>query len=536
MARCRFNEHDLPIIPGKTIFEHADLHRGIRVPTSCNRTGECHECIVEVHEGLDCLSPRTDAERFLSDPYRLACQAVVVRVDIPLSLTTLKRKPKILTNSTTIEVPLNPLVRRDGEYVVRDGARVDTYAGGMYGVALDVGTTTVVAQLVDLETGERKLSAAFENPQIFGGSNVLHRISYANNDPHGELRRVLVGHLNGELRRLAKRRLIYETVVAGNPTMRDIFFGLDVRTIGVKPFKSITEHEMLAGKRKSTALTAEPKRLDLYMNHRGTVYGLPLVSCHVGADTAAGILATRLYERERPSMLIDMGTNTEVVVGNRHRLIAASCPAGPAFEGSGVRCGMPGLEGAIEWVKLNGGKPQYGVIGDTKPRGICGSGVVDVLAELTRSGMISPVGRFTDGMSEFMVAPEHNIGLDRQDLSQLAQAKAANYAGQQILLREFGIGWDDLECIFFSGGFANYLNVENAQTIGLIPPIDAQKVVKVGNTSLEGAAQVLVNRNLRETIEHVVTGIEHIELEQETDFFDIYVEGCLLEPMTALAR
>jgi len=302
----------------------------------------------------------------------------------------------------------------------------------------------------------------------------------------------------------------------------------------VKPFKSITEHEMLAGKRKSTALTANPKDLELYMNHHGLVHGMPLVSCHVGADTAAGILATRLYERERPCILMDMGTNTEVVLGNRDRLIAASCPAGPAFEGSGLRCGMPGLEGAIEWVKLNGGKPQYGVIGDVKPRGICGSGVVDILAELTRAGMVSSLGRFTDGVTEFMIAPEHRIGLDRQDLSQLAQAKAANYAGQQILLRKYGIGWDDLEYFFFSGGFANYLNVENAQAVGLIPPIDPQKVMKVGNTSLEGAAQVLVNEDLREKIEEVVKTVEHIELESEPDFFDIYVEGCLLEPMSPL--
>jgi uncharacterized 2Fe-2S/4Fe-4S cluster protein (DUF4445 family) len=291
---------------------------------------------------------------------------------------------------------------------------------------------------------------------------------------------------------------------------------------------------MLAGERMDTTITASPKDLGIAMNNKGVVYGAPLIACHVGADTSAGVLATRLYERERPCMLVDMGTNTEVVVGNRHRLIAASCPAGPAFEGSGLRCGMPGLEGAIESFRLADGKPEYTVIGNVVPRGICGSGVVDILAELTRGEVVNQMGRFGNGMTEFMIAPEFNIGVDRQDLSQLAQAKAANYAGQQILLRKFGIDWDDLEFLFFSGGFANYLNVENAQAIGLIPPIDPKKVIKVGNTSLEGAAQMLVNKGLRAKIEEVVRTIEHIELERESDFFDMYVEGCLLEPMVRL--
>ncbi|HPC44076.1 MAG TPA: ASKHA domain-containing protein [Candidatus Latescibacteria bacterium] len=534
MPNCRFNDQVLPIVVGKTLFEHADTNPAIRVPSSCNRVGTCHECIVQVHEGIEALTPRTDSEQFLSGNYRLACQAKVIRDDMDINVSTLKRKPKILTASEVLDVPLDPLTRRSGDRVVRGNDDIDAFDGEVLGLAIDVGTTTVVAQLVDLTNGKRKLTAAFENPQIFGGSNVLHRINYANDDPDHELQRVLIGHLNGELRRMGKRRHIYEAVVTGNPTMRDLFFGLDVHSIGVKPFKSITEHEMLRGERAGTWLNASPRDLGLFMNGRGLVYGAPLIACHVGADTAAGVLATRLFERERPSMLVDMGTNTEVVVGNKHRLIAASCPAGPAFEGSGLRCGMPGLEGAVESFRLEDGNPVYSVIGDVTPRGICGSGVVDILAELTRNGIVDTVGRFVDGRTEFVIDGEQNIAVDRQDLSQLAQAKAANYAGQQILLRTFGIDWDDLEFLFFSGGFANYLNVPNAQAIGLIPPIDPAKVMKVGNTALEGAAQMLINKGLRERIEQVVLTIEHIELEREPDFFDMYVEGCLLEPMGRL--
>ncbi len=532
MSTCKFNDDLLQITIGNTLFDHADQSEGIRVPTSCERNGTCHECIVRVLEGMSALSERTPAERFLSGEYRLACQAVVERDDVPLVVETLKRKPKILTTHSTISADLKPLTERRGDGVFRDNEKIDSYDGAIHGLAIDVGTTTVVAQLVDLESGELLKSVAFANPQIFGGNNVLHRINYDTADSNRELQNILISQLDGEIHRFGSWQRIYETVVVANPTMRDIFFGLPVETLGQKPFRSVTEHEWRDGKRESTAVTSMPYEVKLTMNKRGIVYGGPLIASHVGADTAAGVLATRMFESERPSMLIDMGTNTEVVIGNRDRLIAASCPAGPAFEGAGLKSGMPGLEGAIESFRLDeNGTIEYGVIGDVEPRGICGSGVVDVIAELIRTGKIDELGRFTNGATEFMIAPEFNIGITRDDLSTLAQAKAANNAGQYILLRKFGVDWDDLERIYFSGGFANYLNVENAQAIGMIPPVTSSVVAKVGNTAIAGAAQMLVNYPLRKRIEEVVKTIEHVELEREPDFFDIYVEGCMLEPM-----
>lgn len=532
MATCTFDDTVLKITVGKTLFDHADLSDGIRVPESCDRVGTCHECIVKVDSGIEALGPRTDAERFLSDPYRLACQAVVARDVVAIIVETLKRRPKILVSHETIDAPLEPLTQRRDGAVFRGDEEIGEYIGAIRGLAIDVGTTTVVAQLINLETGEREQAVAFPNPQIFGGNNVLHRINYDTNDENGELQNILISHLNGEVNRFGDRTSIYETVVTANPTMRDIFFGLSVETLGQRPFRSITEHEYRDGKRASTAIETEPFRVKLLMNKRGLVYGGPLIACHVGADTAAGILATGMFESERPSMLIDMGTNTEVVIGNRERMIAASCPAGPAFEGSGLQSGMPGLEGAIESFRINDSDGvEFGVIGDVPPRGICGSGVVDVMAELLRTGKVDILGRFPNGSDHFMISPEHNIGITRQDLSQLAQAKGANNAGQYILLRKFGIEWDDLEYIYFSGGFANYLNVANAQAIGMIPPVDPSRVRKVGNTSLAGAAQMLVNYRLRKTLEEVVKTIEHVELESEPDFFDIYVSGCMLEPM-----
>ncbi len=537
MPTCVFNDNELPIAIGKTLFDHADQSEGIRVPTSCERNGSCHECIVLVKEGEDALGERTDAERFLSGEFRLACQAVVQRDDVPIEIETLKRRPQILTTHDEIDVPLNPCTVRRDDGVYRGNERIDDYSGAIYGLAVDVGTTTVVAQLIDLETGKLEKSLAFPNPQIFGGNNVLHRINYDSNDPNQELRNIIIAQLDGEIHGLGAHRQIYEAVIAGNPTMRDIFFGIPVDTLGQRPFRSATEHEWRDGKRESTAISAMPYEVKLTMNKRGLVYGAPLLASHVGADTAAGILATGMMDAEQPSMLIDMGTNTEVVIGNRDRLIAASCPAGPAFEGAGLKSGMPGLEGAIESFGFGAnGDVAYGVIGDVDPRGICGSGVVDLMSELIRTERADSLGRLTDGSDEFIVSQEHNIGITRQDLSQLAQAKAANNAGQYILLRTFGIEWDDLERVYFSGGFANYLNVANAQGIGMIPPVSPDRVAKVGNTSLAGAAQMLLNCDLRHRLEDVVKSIEHVELEQESDFFDIYVEGCMLEPMQKLRR
>jgi uncharacterized 2Fe-2S/4Fe-4S cluster protein (DUF4445 family) len=530
---CKFNGQEMPLQVGKTLFDHADKLE-ITVPSSCTHNGTCHECIVEVHEGMDALNERTEPEKFLSGGFRLACMAKVERDEADLSVSTLKRNPKILTHSESVAVELDPMTVHQDDAVYRRGERIDDYRGGIYGLAIDIGTTTVAVQLINLETGEKEQATAFENPQIFGGSNVLNRIDYDNNDDSGHMRKILIGHLNGEIKGMIDRNLIYEVIIAGNPTMRDIFFGLPVNTIGVKPFKSITQHAKEEGKSTTTAVTMSPRDVGIRMNSAGEVYGLPLIACHVGADTSAGVSVSQLCNAEKPSMLIDMGTNTEIVLGNKDRLIAASCPAGPAFEGAGLKCGMPGLEGAIESFRFNGGTPKFGVIGDAEPRGICGSGVVDILAELIRTERADAVGRFKDGITQFDIAPEQNISIDRQDLSLLSQAKAANYVGQQILLRRFGVTWDDLEHIYFSGGFANYMDVKNAQAIGMIPPVDESKVVKVGNTALEGAARVLVNQSTRANLEAVVETIEHIELEREPDFFDAYVDGCMLEPMSPL--
>jgi uncharacterized 2Fe-2S/4Fe-4S cluster protein (DUF4445 family) len=231
-------------------------------------------------------------------------------------------------------------------------------------------------------------------------------------------------------------------------------------------------------------------------------------------------------------ILVDVGTNTEVVIGNRDRLLAASCPAGPAFEGGEVTYGMPGYDGAVEKVTISKtGEADSVVIGDADPVGICGSGLIDLLAELRRTDLMNVLGKFNDGAEEYEFSSENNLTLSRADVSALAQAKAANYCGQAIVLREYGLPIDGFEKLYLAGGFANYVDEKNAIDIGFIANMPLDKVEKIGNASLEGAGIMLLSTVKREEIEKLTATIEHVELETAPDFFDFFVEGCHFKPM-----
>jgi len=525
-----------------SLFDFADS-LSIRVPTSCGRTGECHECIVEVRRGASALTPLTESEKFLRGNYRLACQALVADPSADIEFSVLRRQPRILTSGTRRDVELRPAYVRgdDGESVVFNGPEgpvtVDTFRRAIYGIAADLGTTTVVLNLVDLESGETVYTASFENPQRFGGSDIMNRISYDGGPDAGELQAVMVSSINfeiGEMVRALKirRRQIYEIVAVGNTTMREIFFGIDVQSIGTRPYKSSVEDEFRASKRPTTALSTTAARLGLRIHPKATVYGGPLIASHLGADVAADLLALGMEDRTDPVILIDVGTNTEVVVGYNGKLFAASCPAGPAFEGGEVTYGMPGYDGAIEKVVINDrGLAESTVIGDVEPIGICGSGLIDLLAELRRTGMMDELGKFDDGSGEYEFSESNNLTLSRADISALAQAKAANYCGQAIVLREYGLPIDEFEKLYLAGGFANYVDASNAINIGFIANMPLDRVEKIGNTALEGATIMLLSTPKREEIEKLTATIEHVELETAPDFFDFFVEGCLFKPM-----
>ena len=532
-----------PLAIGMTLFDCAD-ELAVEVPTSCQRNGRCHECVVEVSAGEAALCARTEAEGFLRAPYRLACQAMIERDDIDVAFAPLRRRPRILVraHSGTAGAPatLDPLVTRRGDEVLYDGEVIDRYRGHVLGLAVDLGTTTVVLDFVDLETGKSVHSAAFENPQAFGGSDVMHRISYDRDDKAGELQKAAASAINraivdGCARLGTNRQAIYEIVVAANSTMRDILFKLDVQGIGQKPYKSSIEHAFLAGERANTALSARALRLGLRANRAACVYGLPLIASHVGGDAAAALVALEEgFAEAETAMLVDMGTNTEVVVKHRGRTLAASCPAGPAFEGGLVRYGMPACDGAIEAVRLGeDGEAAYETIGGKKPVGLCGSGLIDLLAELRRSDVLTAKGVFTADRKqrEMTVVPEQGITFSKEDASNLGQAKAANYCGQYIVMRALGVDPADVESLYLAGGFANYVNVRNAQSIGLLAPVPEERVVKAGNAAARGARAILLSATRRRALEREVQAIEHIELETTPDFFDLFVDGCQFKPM-----
>jgi len=523
------------LVRGKTVFDYADDLQ-VQVPTSCFRSGICHECIVDVQEGMGALCARTEAESFLKDPYRLACQAEVVDVDAHVVFAPLRRRPKILTLGREKTVMLDPFVIRDGERVLYDGEEVDRFRGHVYGLAIDVGTTTVVMDLVDLETGKSVAVRSFENPQRFGGSDVMYRISYDGAHPN-ELWKALVNAINAEIVSLGDalgfvRQEIYEIVVAGNATMRDLLFRLNVQGIGQKPYKSTVEHEYLAGERDSTAVYQNSRRVGIRANPKAKVYGMPIIASHVGGDVAADLVALDMGHQDEIVMVVDVGTNTEVVLGNRDRLVTASCPAGPAFEGGGIKFGMPGYDGAIESVRWVNGQFECDVIGGGLAEGFCGSGLIDLLAELRRHDLMTPKGVFADKKQfEMMVVPERNITFSREDASNLAQAKAANYCGQLIVMRQFGVTPEQIDRLYLSGGFANYVDIENAIEIGFLAPVPIERIEKVGNAAIQGAREVLLSRKKRTDIEALVKQIEHVELETQPDFFDAFVEGCQFKPM-----
>ena len=586
------NQTSLPLEAGKSLFDYAD-DLAVRVPTSCGRTGECHECIVEVRRGMEALDPLTDSENFLRENYRLACQATVVDIDADIEFNILRRQPRILTESIDRpDIELDPLTVREGDNIIfkgdtspfreTKGARkseaifagdahpngprvIDRYRGRILGIAADIGTTTVAMNLVDLETGDILYTASFENPQRFGGSDVMHRISYETGDFRGELQAVLISSINyeiGEMVRALKirRRQIVEFVAVGNTTMRDMLFGIDVEPIGTRPYKSHIELEYLDKKRDATALNVPAHEIGIRINPNANIYSGPLIASHIGSDVAADLLTIGIDEEDDMVMLVDIGTNTEIIAGNRHQLHAASCPAGPAFEGGNVTYAMPGYDGAVERVSIpplslgergaseasgvcsgpggevaparggnaegKGGTPLLTTIGNTQPIGICGSGLIDLLAELRRHDIMNELGNFNDGSDEYTFHTENRLTISRADISALAQAKAANYCGQNIVLETVGTSPTDYTRLYLAGGFANYINIQNAIDIGFIPNIPTDRIHKIGNASLRGATIMLTNATKRQTIEDLAKDIHHIELETNPNFFDHFVEGC----------
>lgn len=416
-----------------------------------------------------------------------------------------------------------------------------------YGIAVDVGTSTVVAHLLDLNTGKTIDAEAMYNSQRAYGEEVTRRIIYAERGGLDQLQKTIVNDINNLITALVSRNKIAQhdclaVLCAGNTTMMHLLLGLDPAYIRRSPYVSCS--------------TAPPpvraSEVGIQINPRGLLYCLPAIGGWVGGDVTGGILATGLYESEKIMMLIDVGTNGEVVIGNKDWIVACSASAGPAFEGSGVKCGMKASRGAIERVQISqDGNLIYKTVGNVKPKGICGSGLIDLVAGLFEAGFIDRSGalqpdagpkvRESNGLLEFVVVPSHRSGTGRAivitqaDIENLLRAKAAIYAGAFILLKSLNLDFNDIDKVFLAGGFGNYLDRENAITIGLIPDLPLEKIRFVGNTSIMGAKLALLSQEALEKCHEIAKNVTYYDLISFPHYYEEFLASKFL-PHTELGR
>jgi uncharacterized 2Fe-2S/4Fe-4S cluster protein (DUF4445 family) len=412
-----------------------------------------------------------------------------------------------------------------------------------FGLAIDIGTTTNVIYLVDLLTGRVVDRAAAYNAQISAGEDVISRIILSQKrDGLRRLQKLVLKTLNGLLEDLTSRnqvpaRQISKAVVTGNTTMIQLFLGLDPRSIREMPFIPTIS--------QPPPLTAE--EIGLNINPQATVDCLPVVGAYVGADITAGILASGMAETNALTLFIDVGTNGEIVLGNRDWLITCACSAGPAFEGSGVRHGMRATAGAIEeiWIDHRTLEPTYQTVGQLPPRGICGSGMIGLLAEMFITGILDKAGkirrdlptprvRVGDHGGEYVVvwANQSGIGTDivinEVDIENLLRTKGAIYAGFSVLVRSVGVELADVEQVLIAGAFGQYINVEKAIQIGLLPDMPWDRFHYLGNTSVLGAFHSLVSRPMRRAAVDIAQKMTYLELSADNTFYDQFMSALFL--------
>jgi len=491
-----------------TILEHAQK-LGIAINAE-DGEGNCGKCVVRIERGEEALSPRTEAEsKFnLSKSERLACQAKIVKpADIYVYISS-------AGSYSMQEIEVDPLVSCTLGQVVWSGPQgqrvLGPCQGPMYGLALDVGTTTLVCQLLDLGTGDQVATVARKNPQSAYGDDVISRIDYTMRHEHGlkELQAVVIAATNELIEEFTEQtgvrpEIIYEAVIVGNPTMRNLFFGLDVESLGVIPFEPPSKEPV----------NVTASSLGLQINPEANVYGAALIGGHAGADCLADIIAARLHQASKPCLLIDIGTNGEVAVGNANGIMTASCAAGGAYEGATVGSGVGAVEGAISNVRIDDGHVQYETIGAKAPVGICGSGLIDLLAELLKTGIMTRKAKLSE---DFCVTD--SICFTQQDVYQLITSKAGLRVDQDLLLKYYGITPEQIDKIYLAGAFGNYIQVESAVAIGLLPDAE-DNVVKIGNAALAGAAGMLLSRRVRQDSEVWAAKIEHTKPnEREPEF------------------
>lgn len=593
--RCR--------VPEKTTLMSAALKGEVDLAAICGGKGYCGKCLVEVINGK--VSPLTDHEKKrvpkekLDGSYRLACQTYVegdVMIRVPdqsrvgkQRLVIMGKEPpvQIMSNVEKVYIELCPPSLEDPTAdderllaglaamgypnltidtpAAREMPRILREAGWKvtaailgrrevialekgdttarkYGLAVDIGTTKLAVFIVDLNDGTIVYADGTMNPQIKFGEDVISRINYASQGKGHleEMRNTIVEGINsllgsGIAEVEISRDEVYEAVLVGNTAMHHLFAGIDVKSLGLAPYA--------AGIGRSSDCRA--RDAGIAINPAGNVHLLPNVAGFVGADAIADVLASRLHEKERLTLLMDVGTNTEVMLGERNGIWACSTASGPAFEGAHIKCGMRAASGAIEKVWIdNDFRVSYKTIDDKKARGICGSGIIDAVAEMLKVGLIDTSGRIQqigsdvrDGGSgrEFVLVPKEetetgkeDIVITQDDIREIQKAKAAIYAGFMTLVRKGGLDRRALAEIIIAGAFGNYIDPKNARIIGMIPELPLEKISFTGNTAGSGARLCLKSLDARREAQIVASKVKYIELAAQPIFEEEYINAMYL--------
>lgn len=567
---------------------------GVSIRSDCGGKGICGKCKIVIVEANATFSEISEAERKnlteeeIKSGYRLACQTTIsgksATIFIPKEskaevrkISDLYReakielkpairkffvklqKPTLADNSPDyerlarifgeFEIPLEllrklPKKLREADWEITatfwKNTLIDIEKGKSeecYGLAVDIGSSKIVCHLVDINSGKTVAKGYEENPQVAYGEDVVSRITYASKDPENlrKLQKAVVDAINGIIAKLCndakvEKERIYEAMVVGNAVMHHLFFGIEPKYISVSPFTPAI--------RKGVSFSAKEIGLDICK--QGVVSSLPLIAGFVGADAVANIAITGVHKEDKLSMVIDIGTNTEIILGNKDRLLACSTPSGPAFEGAHMAYGIKAVSGAIDSVRIFDDRVEYSTIDNEKPKGICGTGMIDLVAELYKNGFINRYGKFKEKESDriifsptprFVVARAEEtefgkpITVSEKDINEFLLAKAAIKAGWMLLMRKMGIDESKLEKIYLAGSFGRYINIENAKLIGLLPNIPPEKIDYAGDTAVGGAKMALLSLDVRDEMEKVVQKVEYVELSVEKDFHSVFIRA-----------
>lgn len=482
---------EISVIEGTPLLDVLNEY-GLEFP--CGGRGSCGRCRIKLLEGDISLDPyhKEKLEKLkLDKSWRLACLSEC-HSDLSLEIGQFE---------TIIQA---------------DESSFDFTPGSGLGLAFDLGTTTLVGQLVDLASGKILAVETAMNPQRKFGSDLISRVEAALGEGAGEMTRMIREKIGEMTLALMKEhgRVLDKMVIVGNTVMHHFFCGYDIKPLSFYPFDS-----KLLGMAEFTSVDLAwegvlCKDIKFY----------PGIGSFVGSDILAGILATGMYRKESYTLLIDLGTNGEIVVGNKDRLICASTAAGPAFEGANISQGMQATTGAISSISLDEKVWKISVIGNAISRGICGSGLIDAVYMIRERGLIGDFGEILSGDGE--IALDKNVSLTQKDIQEFQLAKAAIQAGVLILLRELGIEDKELEKVFIAGGFGNYINLDHLNAIGMLE-IPVERMFKLGNSALMGAKMFLFEQP--DKLNTILDLTRHISLEGEADFQDIFVDRLIFK-------